>query len=79
MFFIEVKNISYVIKFFKGKFLFYVYWGKKIKEFEWIDFDVIGGRVFGVIFDLNDKIYIFDIMLFEYFVYGNLDFRYFVF
>ncbi|WP_039764141.1 alpha-galactosidase [Caldicellulosiruptor sp. F32] len=75
MFFIEAKNTSYVIKLFKGKFLSHVYWGKKIREFGWTDFDVTGGRAFGATPDPNDKTYSFDTMLLEYPAYGNSDFR----
>lgn len=75
MFFIEAKNTSYVIKLFKEKFLSHVYWGKKIKEFEWTDLDVTGGRAFGATPDPNDKTYSFDTMLLEYPAYGNSDFR----
>lgn len=75
MFFIEAKNTSYVIKLFKGKFLSHVYWGKRIREFEWTDFDVTYGRVFGPTPDPHDKSYTFDTMLLEYPAYGNSDFR----
>lgn len=75
MFFIHAKDTSYVIKLFKGKFLSHVYWGKKIREFEWTDFDVTGKRAFGPTPDPNDKTYSFDTMLLEYPSYGNSDFR----
>ncbi|ADQ07891.1 Alpha-galactosidase [Caldicellulosiruptor hydrothermalis 108] len=75
MFFIEAKDTSYVIKLFKGKYLAHVYWGKKIKEFEWMDIDITAGRVFGATPDPNDKTYSFETMPQEYPAYGNSDFR----